>query len=270
MAIRESRTIDPVNLQQSVNYINNGLTVVSNNNNVIPRDTSGNIIVQSGSYVIIETNSFNVSNQSMLQVLDTRFNYFKFPARTVIEDIPDISLDLDLQLQEAEQQDITYARYKPPSGFVEIPFVFPSYTALDFNVVADGLAQSNPGAYTISRELKQSGIDLRFRVKITYRVNTDLNDQFAGFTIIKNSPEATEPNREFIKFEDQPALTQYQVRTTRLDVVILNSQFDIGDKFLIGGQSRPIDADHRIYGDQSYWSITDASKNVDEWNREIE
>ena len=262
MAIRESRTIDPVNLQQSVNYINNGLTVVSNNNNVIPRDASGNIIVQSGSYVIIETNSFNVSNQSMLQVLDTRFNYFKFPARTVIEDIPDIDIDIDI--------DSIFARYKPPSGFLEIPFAGLSYAPLDFNVVVEGLPQSTPGAYTITRPLKESGIDLRFRSKITYRVDTDLNDQFAGFTIIKNSPEATEPNREFIKFEDQPALGQYSVRTTRLDVVILNSQFDIGDKFLIGGQSRPIDAVHRIYGDQSYWVISDASKNVDEWNREIE
>jgi|TARA_R110002012_G_scaffold52195_3_gene134133 hypothetical protein len=71
--------LDPITVEQTANYINNGLTVVSNNTDIIPRDAAGNVIVQDGSYIVIETNSFNIDNISMLKVLDTQFNYFKFP-----------------------------------------------------------------------------------------------------------------------------------------------------------------------------------------------
>jgi len=263
MAIRDLKTIDPVNLQQSSKYINDGLTVISNNKNVIPRDTNGNIIVQSGSYVIIETNSFNISNSSMLQILDTRFNYFKFPARTIIQDLPDIDISIDL--------DSIFARYKPPYGYGggEIPFNATSYDPVDFSEVVEGLPQTTPGAYTITKEIKEAGIDLRFRSKINYRVDSDLPEQFAGFSIIKSGPDNA-PNPEFRKFPDQENLGQYAVRNAELDIIILNSQFEIGDEFQIGAQSKPIDAIHSINGGQSYWVISDASKNVDEWNREIE
>jgi sulfur carrier protein ThiS len=78
-AINNQLAAQAINEEQAAYYINNGLTVVSNNTDIIPRDAAGNVIVQDESYIVIETNSFNIDNISMLKVLDTQFNYFKFP-----------------------------------------------------------------------------------------------------------------------------------------------------------------------------------------------
>ena len=77
---------DPIYVSQISKYINDGLTVTSNNTDIMPRDIAGNIIVQENSYLVIETNSFNINNSAVLDLLNTRFNYFKFPARTIIQD----------------------------------------------------------------------------------------------------------------------------------------------------------------------------------------
>jgi hypothetical protein len=56
-----------------------------------------------------------------------------------------------------------------------------------------------------------------------------------------------------------------------LDITIANEEFEIGDTLSIGAFAGQNDdsAYHFITADQSYWTITDASKNVDEWNQEI-
>jgi hypothetical protein len=254
---------DPIYVSQISKYINDGLTVTSNNTDIMPRDIAGNIIVQENSYLVIETNSFNINNSAVLDLLNTRFNYFKFPARTIIKDLPDIDINIDI--------DPVFARYKPPYGYGEGEILFnaTSYDPVDFSEVVEGLPQVSPSSYTITKEIKESGIDLRFRSKINYRVDSDLPEQFAGFSIIKSGPDYA-PNPEFRKFPDQENLSQYAVRNAELDIIILNSQFEIGDEFQIGAQSKPIDANHSINGGQSYWVISDAAKNVDEWNREIE
>ncbi len=61
-AINNQLAAQAINQEQAVYYINNGLTVVSNNTDIIPRDAAGNVIVQDGSYIVIETNSFNIDN----------------------------------------------------------------------------------------------------------------------------------------------------------------------------------------------------------------
>lgn len=91
--------LDPVRLQQQIAYIKNGLTTTSNNKNIMPRDTAGNIVLQeSGSnpLLIIEPIVNNITQQSVLKVINTRFEYFKFPV-TVRETVLDtVELDTDL------------------------------------------------------------------------------------------------------------------------------------------------------------------------------
>jgi hypothetical protein len=68
--------------------------------------------------------------------------------------------------------------------------------------------------------------------------------------------------------KDSPAsIEQYNVYSTEIDVIIQNSEFEIGDNFNIGacGKYGP----QSINSEQTYWVITDASKNVDLWNQEI-
>ena len=44
---------DPIYVSQISKYINDGLTVTSNNTDIMPRDIAGNIIVQENSYLFI-------------------------------------------------------------------------------------------------------------------------------------------------------------------------------------------------------------------------
>jgi hypothetical protein len=96
MASNNQNLLDPIALQQTSKYIKDGLTVVSNNTDIIPRDANGNIVVQSGSYIVIEPNSFNFDSKPMLDMLDTRFNYFSFPVQITSNPIDvDVSFDFD-------------------------------------------------------------------------------------------------------------------------------------------------------------------------------
>jgi hypothetical protein len=96
MASNNQNLLDPIALQQTSKYIKDGLTVVSNNTDIIPRDANGNIVVQSGSYIVIEPNSFNFDSKPMLDILDTRFNYFSFPVQITSNPIDiDVSFDFD-------------------------------------------------------------------------------------------------------------------------------------------------------------------------------
>jgi len=189
MAKDKSKPIDPVNLQQTSKYIKNGLTVVSNNTDIVPRDENGNIIVQDGSYMIIETNSFNINNNTMLKVLDTQFNYFKFPAQIIEVQDEDLNLDLNFETDnisanliiptplDSNQQpqniqkistifesDWYYGENAPDSsGYRELPFV--------------GGTQPNANGYTITKEildsLKQQNKTIRFKFAVQYRSTID-------------------------------------------------------------------------------------------------
>ena len=81
--------------------------------------------------------------------------------------------------------------------------------------------------------------------------------------------------RIFFNFSDPFAgggkISQYQVQNATKDIVIANSEFDVGDTFGIAALAgtNTNDKYSTINAAHSYWSITDASKNVDEWNREI-
>ena len=263
--------LDPVTLEQAAKYINNGLTVVSNNTDIVSRDANGNVIVQDGSYIVVETNLFNIDNVSALKVLDTAFNYFKFPVSVNTN-----LIDVDTNFSVENNIDPIFARYKPRypeavNGLGAIPNNNDTPSGFNFEEVVAGNSQVSTNRYTVSTATKASGADLRFRVKIEYRCDTSLKNapgQTVRFTIIKEGPNYP-INREYIQFGIEPVATRYQVLGSNLDVVIPNSSFEIGDEFQIGGRSVPEAADFSIYSEQSYWVITDASKNVNVWNQEL-
>jgi len=261
--------LDPVTLEQAAKYINNGLTVVSNNTDIVPRDANGNIIVQDGSYIVVETNLFNIDNVSTLKVLDTAFNYFKFPV-TVNTNLIDVDTDFSVE----NNIDPIFARYKPRydgTSLGAIPFNVDTSVGLNLEEVVAGNSQVSTNRYTVSTATKASGADLRFRVKIEYLCDTSLKTapgQTVRFTIIKQGPNYP-INREYIQFGIEPVATLDQRLGSNLDVVIPNSSFEIGDEFQIGGRSVPDAADFKAFSEQSYWVITDASKNDNEWNQEL-
>ena len=268
---------DIVSKFKDTKYIINGLTVVSNNDSVNPRDTTGNIIVDGDSSILtIEGITYGIINNSVLPVIDTQFRYFKFPATTTIIDEPaDLNLDLNLI------NDPIYARYKPSEdrrineGVINFiaPYTGSGFSGILMDEIEDGLPQKNTNAYYITKEIKNSGKDLRIRIQIEHRYDTPDADENSRvlFSLIKTNVDTGIDRSYRVYPESRFGMSQYQVKTLVIKDVLLNSEFEIGDTFSIGAVGYPKEEFkyHTINALTSYWVITDNSKNVDEWNQEL-
>jgi hypothetical protein len=263
-------------------YVSNGITALSNDINLVPRDSAGNVIIDAADpenqVLIIEPVVRRVTQRSFLNTINTAFSYFSFP---VITTTPTDVIDLNFELP---QDDIIYARYKPsedrriPAGFIDTvaPYTGSAFTGILMDEVVEGLPQKSPNLYYITKEIKNSGLDLRFRIQLEHRFDTifagDLFNTSTSdvvFSLIKSNVN-TGVDRSFRVFtEDTRTMTQYQVKQLIVDITILNSEFEIGDRFGIGAISEN-DTDavyHTINAVTSYWVITQPMKDVDEWNQ---
>jgi hypothetical protein len=264
--------IDSIDVGKQLNYQTNGLTVISNNTNIVPRDIAGNVMLHEDAtdnpLLIIEPTTKKITTKSILRVIDTQFKYFKFPATTtIIDDLDDLDLNLDLDLNT----DPIYARYKPsedrriPAGTL--------YSGILMDEVEDGIPQKNTNAYYITKEIKNSGKDLRIRIALQHRYDSPVDNETSDvlFSLIKTNIDTGLDRTYRLYPEDNKAMSQYQVKTLLVDDVLLNSEFAIGDTFSIGAVSEHDEEFkyHTINAVTSYWVTTDDSKNVDEWNQEI-
>jgi hypothetical protein len=271
---------DSVDVQIQSLYQHRGLNYISNNTNIIPRDSAGNIVLQENDVnnplLIIDAVTEQFTNASVLKVLDTQFTYYSFPVSIEFDDASiDLDLNVDLQLP-----DPVFARYRPSENRPIL--ATPDYSGILMDEVQEGLSQQSPNTYTISKDIKNSGVDLRFRIKLQHRydepggvVLTPFGTAF--FSIIKASEQGLD--RTYRTFENTSefrpnipgSINQYEVQDLEVDIVIPNSEFEIGDRFGIGAKAGQNNATefHTINALQSYWVITDASKNVDLWNQEI-
>ena len=269
--------IDAIDIDRQVKYQIDGLTRISNNQSVVPRDANGNISLEenvtTNPLLIIEPMTTKITTKSMLRVLDTQFNYYSFPVSIEFDDASiDLDLNVDLQLP-----DPVFARYRPSENRVIL--ADPDYSGILMDEVQEGLSQQSTNTYTISKDLKNSGVNLRFRIKLQHQYD----EAFVGygtayFSIIKASEQGL--NRSYRTFENTSefrpnipgSINQYEVQDLEVDIVIPNSEFEIGDRFGIGAKAGQNNATefHTINALQSYWVITDASKNVDLWNQEID
>lgn len=170
--IIQNRIVDAVNARKYVKYLENGLTYVSNNTAIHPRDSAGNIILhensESNPLLIIEPTAKKISNKSMLRMLDTTFQYYTFPVTTdTIEDVPELNLDLDLTTDTVSTrliipyqeypagvpnsyrrlnlsyENVWFTNNRPgesaPGGFLKLPFT--------------GGTQLEPGTFTITPDI---------------------------------------------------------------------------------------------------------------------
>lgn len=114
-------------------YLSN-LSVTSNDPDIIRRDLSGNMVVVAGNGTIyIEPVTWVYDNNSINKIIDTRFSYYKFPPRLIIDDadVPeDTTLD-DIRISFS-------ARYKAePQLIPTIQMLLPQYKAAEgYNTVS--------------------------------------------------------------------------------------------------------------------------------------
>ena len=185
--------IDPISQEIQQPYIVNGLTYKSNNSYVIDRDAGGNIKLHesaSNQRLIIEPSIENITNESFVEVVDTQFKYFKFPAK-----IRSGQADT-LQGIEFEEIDNISGYYVPPylenpdtgapSTYRRLNTSYESdwlsngavdssgLTRIPFEKAISGPGQSEPGTFTftpaIIKELKDRNNTVRFIAHITCAV----------------------------------------------------------------------------------------------------
>jgi hypothetical protein len=287
MAINKEKLLDPIDLELQAKYQEQGVTRISNNDSVVKRDSAGNIELQENKnnpLLIIEPIYKKILNSSVIKILDTQFNYFKFPVRV---DNETIDLDFDISLE----QDSIFARYKPSDnvrlqddgGPDQSDVVRP--VLVPFDRVVRGNVQENTSKYTINEEIKNSGVDLRFDIKIQHRFDAvDVGGiGVSYFYISREGPDKPLQKNylgPFANTSDKApdtfgSIGTYQVQTLNISRIITNDQFEIGDTFFISAIGDPNENTsntdfHTVNSEQTYWVISDASKNVDDWNQEIE
>ena len=109
------------NLQDQARYNSLGMTYMSDNQSIIPRDLAGNILFEESALVkpllIIEPVAEQITTISTLRVLDTAFQYYKFPVSVNVTSSIDIDVDFDIQSLEVEEQDLISTRLTIPTIF---------------------------------------------------------------------------------------------------------------------------------------------------------
>ena len=89
--------MDSISLEQAAVYDLNGITALSNNKYVVPRNSNGQTIIQpSSSLLLVEGITTSYLAESVVPLVDTQFRYFSFPARTSVINNSLINLNLNL------------------------------------------------------------------------------------------------------------------------------------------------------------------------------
>ena len=222
MAIDRRRRLDPVDLQGQSKYQEQGITRISNNDSVVKRDSAGNIELQESkknSLLIIEPIYKKLLNNSVVKVLDTQFNYFKFPVRIAGESL-DLDLDIDLSIPEGDDAGVNLTIPVPfdaqnqPQNFQRINGAGPNtwfrndeedpggFRELAFT----GGTQPRNNAYTVTDtildSLRQQNKTIRFRVQTQYRTGASSRTEFR-LRLNRTNPKIYHPFKTIELLTDQ-------------------------------------------------------------------
>jgi len=181
---------DSVSLVQDSFYDEKGITAISNNNAVVSRDQGGNVLIQpTSSLLVIEAITTNILAESVLPLLNTQFNYFRFPVTTTTIDTDvDLDLDLDLDLDNITTElkiPVETDSQGQPINVTKINTSFQSYWyyGLDARQISKGYkqlqftggAQPVVNGYTLTKDiiktLKDKNQTLRFVINTQFVPN---------------------------------------------------------------------------------------------------
>lgn len=276
--VRNNRLFDDVEIGKQLPYIKNGLTVVSNNDSIHPRDEAGNIILQENSdsnpLLIIEPTKINYTVRSVIRNIDTQFEYFKFPVTTIIRDtdIPELDVDIDTDslLQDLTQEliiPIIYDVKNQPELLNRISTTFDSgwyYNAVgttDPALIASGYRelpftggnQTRKNAYTIDQTqidiLNQENKTLKFTIQVQFTSQTSTDVQYK-LLLQRSNTKSDRPKN--VEFEIITSWGTNQYPFIRFEYVLdLNDIVD-GDRYTVSAVSN---AGSWILSESCYWDI---------------
>jgi hypothetical protein len=279
--INIGKLLDPVTVQQVIKYQGN-LTVTSNDTNVIPRDDAGNVQLQEDSesnpLLIIEPVATKITLNSVLKVLDTRFQYFKFPATTRV--IGTDEVDIDLTLPEFEDTintikteytlPITYDSQNQPNEFIRLNT---SYNSLwyynDGTTLSAGFKQlpfagenqTQLNGYTITQNtidlLRSKNKTLKFTINTQIAYNTSISNNI--IRLIRDNPK-------FWRIWQIPRIDAET--SVENPAPILSLTYILNTSDLVDGDFYYVDAvsggENTLYGSRCYWTIEEVDIPIEQ------
>lgn len=263
--------VDSINDAFNAKYQKNGVVYASNIATVNTRDAAGNITYEQGDttkLLVIEAIAENIINESVLKVVDTQFNYFKFPARTNVVIEPDFDPDIDptqfaAALEETSQPNALPARYRPAVD-QRIP-ESTSFNTLEFSTTVSGQQQTETNAFTVTEKvLEEVGTQLRVTglLRTYYSANLDTELSFAvieydaqGAIIGRVSPIILPTSGP--KFDDGKPTEEGDYESP-FDFVISKSNLTLGHSYRVAGKTdRNSDKrNHTLYANDSFINYT--------------
>jgi len=267
--IQLNKLLDPVKLQQIVKYQGN-LTVTSNDINIISRDEAGNIQLQEESetnqLLIIEPVATKITLDSVLKVLDTRFQYFKFPATIRVIDTPNVEVDLNLpELTQTINTEYTlpiiYDSKNQPNEFIRLDTTFEStWYYNDGTTISRGFKQLpftgpnqlKPNGYTLTQDvidiLRSNNKTIKFTINTQVAWNPDNSQTF--IRLVRTNPKIF---RIFQSPEvNAIANTDNEAPILSITYILDTNDLAAGDFYTIEGVSG---SENNLLASNAYWTI---------------
>lgn len=215
----------PATSERAAKYLNNGLTVMSNNSAVHPRDEAGNIVLRESSttnpLLIIEPAVINYTLRSFVKSIDTSFRYYKFPT-TTYNTVNDVNLTID----KPNFDPISYKQPAPPPP-PEDPFIDDISTRMVIPPLDDGTLDGATYIRAATTERKkwydQKTETQGFRALPFQGGNDPFNKH--SFLIKQSMIDSLKKHKKLLKFkfksqfraEPQDKFTGFTVRLTVTD-----------------------------------------------------
>lgn len=264
-----SKLFDAVALEQQTKYYKEGLDYISNDNDIITRDDVGNIVLiedaENNPKLLINAVTEQISTKSVLRVINTRFQYYKFPVQTISENLNldldlDFNLELDLQNQLAANSiPVLPTEYKPAVD--EQVTKSNTYIPLNFNSVIKGQPQINPGAFTITQAILDLDVDIQLSVKIVSSYNDNRNSE-VGFGILKYSEDGTSIAINSTAYypagvNNNNKVTEAGTYTTQFGITIPKENLALNDYYKVAGfaEDQKDDRNHTVLANSSFIKI---------------
>jgi hypothetical protein len=264
-------------------YKTNGLTYISDNNDIVPRDKAGNIIVNadtsSNKLLIIEPVTNIYTMQSALEVFDTTFRYFKFPAANVAQTDVDVDIDTtdaesallrqlieqDLEIPYAQDEfgtTISYRRLNTsyqstwytngagPLIGVNSSGELTGATTLPF----EGQSTTEPGRYQITEEIVSAILNSGKTIQFDIQMQTDSQGKlYTGYILelyraskINGSARSFSPNVRVYHPSDNFPVLRIRYKIDPQDIVA-KDYYEV----------RAVSGNPAWYlRDQTYWNIS--------------
>jgi hypothetical protein len=272
MAVEKNITIDSTINAKNAKYQSKGVVYASNISTVNKRDEAGNVVYEEGGAIpllVIEGIAENIINSSVLKVVDTQFNYYKFPARTNV--IPTEQLNLGIDPEDFNPQitpEPLPTKYAPIAN--QNVAKGDGFSTLEFSKVLEGPpVQETPNSFTVTQEvLDRVNGSLKFSglIRTYYNSNNNSRVQFTiteydvngfalpqeregGFAIPVWYPTGT---------DDEGKVRQEKEYSTIINLNIAKSFLSLGHTYRIMGRTdESTDTRfHEVRADDTFIRIT--------------